>query len=231
MKKIFMALIFAALVLGLSSVALATVLTFDDLPHILFTPAPIPGEPIAPVPDGYGGFNWGSLPNQMYYFDWTEYQKYVDDPAIYGPGVVTQSGYKNGTVSTPNVAFNVGGNDVSITDGVFTFNGAYITAAWNNGLNIDIKGYNSGTELFSRTIVVDTLSPTWFNFNWSGIDKIFFHAYGGTDAGYWPEWGGPWFAMDNFTYNESTAVPEPGTLILLGISTMSLVGLKRWWKC
>lgn len=35
----------------------------------------------------------------------------------------------------------------------------------------------------------------------------------------------------HWEYNQvSTPVPEPGTLILLGISVMSVVGLKRWWK-
>ncbi len=39
-----------------------------------------------------------------------------------------------------------------------------------------------------------------------------------------------WALVDNLQFNPTAAVPEPGILILLGLSMMSVAGLRRWWK-
>jgi hypothetical protein len=164
----------------------ATVLTFDDL-----------AGSIVPVPDGYGGLDWSNF----YYLDTASY---------------TASGYTNGMVSSDNVAFNAWGASAGASGSVFDFNGAYLTAAWNNGLNILIEGYNGSTLLYSQTVTVSTYSPTWFQLDYLGITDLTFTSWGGTNAGY--SGNGTHFAMDDFTFNESTesTVPEPSTLLLLG---------------
>jgi hypothetical protein len=151
--------------------AQAVVVTFDDLP-----------ETLSPIPNGYGGLNW----NNFYHLNGSLEYPY---------------GYFNGTVSTPNVAFNAYGNpaSVSIGSGQFDFNSAYLTAAWNNKVNILVKGLLGGTVKYSTTVTVDTTHPRQFNFNFLAIDNLKFKSLSYDH-----------FALDNFDYK---AVPEPFTIL------------------
>ncbi len=113
MKKIVMVMM---VVLGLvSSDLLGAVLTFDD----------ISTSESASIPDGYGGFNWEDF-------------HYINAPAV-----VPDSGYDNGLVSGDYVAFastyeNPGTG--RILGDLFTFNGAYLTGGWRDGLNVKVDG-------------------------------------------------------------------------------------------
>lgn len=186
-------------VITLSSLpANATVLTFDDLTGFS-----------GPIPNGYGGLDWSNF----YYLDTTSF---------------TPSGYVNGTVSQPKVAFNAFGAPATVSSSnPFTFNGAYLTGSWNNGLNINVSGYLGGILQDSQTVTVNTTAPTWFNFNYVGIDSLTFTSSGGTSAGYGGL--GTHFALDNFTYNAvPKTVPEPSAVLgLLAIGGLGLVSLKR----
>ncbi|MHC5598405.1 MAG: PEP-CTERM sorting domain-containing protein [Nostoc sp.] len=176
------------------------VLTFDDLGAS--------DDHGNPIPNGYGGLNWDNF-------------YYLTTPT-YG---TNPSGYQNGTVSSPNVAFNAFGNPatastVSIGGGEFNFNSAYLTAAWNNGLNILVEGFLGGITKYATTVTVDSTSPTQFNFDFLGIDSLKFTSFGGVDAGY--EGSGTHLVLDNFTYNSET-VPEPTTI--LGLLTVGSFGV------
>ncbi len=158
----------------------------------------------------YGGFDW--LPPST---GWAFY--YMKS------SVFPDSGFANGIVSGNYVAFpstydpaGIGG---LISSDSFTFNGAYFTAAWRDGLNIQVDGYLEEEIVYTTTIVVGTTSPTWFNFNYAGIDEIRFVASGGTHhEGY--EYDNTHFAIDNFTY-----VPEPTTLLLLTLGAFGIRGI------
>lgn len=158
------------------------------------------------IPDGYGGFTWSD-----------------DFSLINGGNYHPGSGYDTGTVSGEYTAFNSWENDVSIENGTFTWNGAYFTAAWNNGLNITVEGWAGGSMVYTNTVVVNTTGPTWFDFNYENIDTVMFSSSGGTNAGYGGY--GTHFAMDNFTYNAS--VPEPSTLLLMGSGMAGLALFRR----
>lgn len=183
---------------------MATVLTFDDVTLALD----------GPIPNGYGGLNW----TNMYVLNST-------NPALAG------SGYDNGTVSGEYVAFNWFANIATASNGIFDFNGAYLTGAWRDGLSITVTGFFGAAELYTQTVVVDHDAPTWFGFNYLGIDRVEFESFGGVEV---PGLGGEGahFAMDNFTINEvvddrPTSVPDGGsTLVLLGgaIGAFRLIG-------
>ncbi|MBH8561979.1 PEP-CTERM sorting domain-containing protein [Nostoc sp. CENA67] len=184
--------------LGIGTVAQAAVLTFDDI-------APIPD--LAEIPDGYGGFNWDNF----------FYKNGSDITAL-------DTGYDNGRVSGDYVSYNGFGNQAILSDRVFDFNSAYLTAAWNDGLSVTVEGLNKGTTLYSKTVVVDTTNPTLVNFDFFGVDELRFTSFGGVEPDYLIGKGlGTQFALDNFTFNETvTPVPEPTLLsALLAVSTLS----------
>ena len=168
-------------------------ITFDDLTTTTY----------APIPNGYNGFDWRNF--------------YVINPSF----TLGSNGYKNGVYTTPNDAFNGGGAQASITSSTpFTLDSAYFTAAWSNGLNISIEGYNGATLVDSITLVTDTTGPTFTTFNWNGITEVVFDSSGGTDAGYGGK--GDNFAMDNLVV---TSTPEPPTLFLF-VGAILLLGMK-----
>lgn len=156
----------------------AEVLNFDDVTTGDF----------AILPAGYGGFTWDAV------------------GAVH-ESVYPDSGYNAGVVSGEYVGFNVLGETATVTGPVFDFNGVYLTAAWREGLNIRVSGYFEGALLYETTVVVDLYEPTWFDFNYAGVDELVFESFGGTDVLPSP-YIGPHFAMDDFTFNE---IIEPPT--------------------
>ncbi|MEA5603643.1 PEP-CTERM sorting domain-containing protein [Nostoc sp. UHCC 0252] len=192
------------IVLNIGAVAQAAVLTFDDI-------API--SDFDQIPNGYGGFNW----DNFYYNN--------------GSNAISLTGYDNGRVSGDYVAFNGFGDPALVSDGIFDFNSAYLTAAWNNGLSITVEGFKSGATLYSKTVVVDTTQPTLVNFDYFGIDELRFTSFGGVQPDYLVQTGGSGtqFALDNFTFNEKvTSVPEPTLLpAILSIITVSAGSVLR----
>ncbi|WP_375512822.1 PEP-CTERM sorting domain-containing protein [uncultured Nostoc sp.] len=187
------------IVVGIGAVAQATVLTFDDIAPISY---------LDQIPNGYGGFNWNNF-------------NYVNGSSP----LVTLTGDDNGRVSGDYVAFNGFGNPALVSDSVFDFNSAYLSATWNNGLSVTVEGLKSGATLYSKTVVVDTTQPTLVNFDYFGVDELKFTSFGGVEPDYLVKThgSGTQFALDNFTFNEkATSVPEPTLLpALLSIAALS----------
>lgn len=194
-------LLSVGLILAASAfVAHADTLTFDDIT----TDVSIDVS----VPNGYGDFDWNEF--------------HVVHKDYYHP----ESGYTRGTVSGNYTAFNWGSQVATVNDTLFDFNSAYLTAAWNTGLNIQVEGFLGGVSVHNTTVVVDNTGPTLFNFDFLGIDSLFFTSFGGVDANPDDGGSGTHFAMDNFTYN---VIPLPSAA-LLGMLGMGLVGLCRRWR-
>ncbi|WP_069791059.1 PEP-CTERM sorting domain-containing protein (plasmid) [Cyanobacterium sp. IPPAS B-1200] len=188
----------AVIALSVAGTAQAVVLTFDDVTQ----------GSSAEIPNGYGGLNWSNF--------WV--LKGTSQPG---------NGYEKGIVSGDYVAFNSFANPAEITGSLFDFNGAFLTAAWNDGLSVLVEGFNSGTNLYSQTVVVNTTSPTWFDFNFLGVDRLRFSSFGGVQN---PNLSvsDTHFAMDNFTFNETQAVPEPTSLIgILGLGAFGVISLRK----
>jgi len=170
-------------------------INFDDLPGTLL-----------PIPNGYNNLNWSNY----YYLDGVNY---------YG----NPSGYQNGVVSPNNVAFNGFGDPASIwqrTADPFVVYSGYLTAAWNDNLQVDLTGYYAGNPVISGSFLISTNGPTYFYATapvW--IDTFTIVSSGGTNHGYGGS--GEHYALDDLTV---FTTPEPGTLILIGTG---IIGLAR----
>ena len=203
MKKLLLA---AAIVVSAPSFSSATTITFDDLPMSNL------GTPIG---NGYGGLNWNN---------W-----YVLDTSIYGNGV---NGYAHGLVSSPNVAYNSFGGPAtfSAASGAFTLDSFYLTAAWNNNLDVTVQGYNAANVLVNTSsFQVSTFAPTLETFNWTNLGSVTISTSGGVSAGL--DGVGTHVALDNLTINGSISigVPEISTwaMMLAGFAGLGLVAARR----
>jgi hypothetical protein len=175
----------AALSLAISTAHGATI-NFDDLP----------GSE-GPIPLGHGGFTWTN-----FYF--LNAQTYGTNP----------SGYLAGMVSASKVAFNAGGSPASFSAAEpFNLVSAYLTGAWNDGLQVTVTGFNGVNQVATQTVTTSAYAPTLYTFNFNNITSVTFSSAGGVQA--YPAGTATHFAMDNLTVS---AIPEPGSaaLVLLG---------------
>jgi hypothetical protein len=180
---------------SLASGAQATTITFDDLPGNF-----------SAIANGYGGLDWNN-------FDNLNGDTYGGNP----------SGYQNGVVSHSIVAYNGFGDPASFSAASpFTLNDFYITAAWNDGLDVTVTGLLGGVQQDQTNLVINTSGPTHVVLNWAGIDEVDFSTCCGVNHGY--DGGGTHFALDNVTFN---GVPEPAAwgLMILGFAGVG-VGLR-----
>src|SRR5664280_926965 len=130
-KKLVLSLLFV-LCIFTSMPVLAEIVTFDNLP----------GSGEKQIPAGYSGFNW----NNGWYLNATD-------------NIYQNSGYQTALTSGSNVAFGANYDDVQISaaNGAdFTFNSAYFAAAWNNGLSLNLQGYNNGSLKYDMTYSLNT---------------------------------------------------------------------------
>jgi hypothetical protein len=204
MKKFFEGIVALTFVcVALVGNANASILTFDDVA--------VSGDNSEQL-GSYGGFSW----TNMYVLNADEY-------------IGGASGYNGGRVSGTNVAFNGFAVQATAASGTFDFNSAYLAAAWNNGLSVRVQGFLNGNLLYDTTVQLLNASATpgagsqQFVFNYVGINQLVFNSFGGTDAGF--NGGGEHFAMDNFEFNATNAIPEPGSLLVWGVLGLAGVGM------
>jgi hypothetical protein len=151
-------------------------LTFDDLSTSCYDP----------ITNGYAGFNWTNV--------WV------------ANGVCLGVGYLNGTISSPNVAFNGYGEDASfnVVSGTFSLTSAYVTSV--NGSSITVMGYNGSTLVYNKAYPVNGAAPTFITFGYDDITEVYIT-------------GGK-FALDNITINGSSLTITPvGTSIVVSWPT------------
>jgi len=147
------------------------------------------------VPGGYGGVNW----DNFYALD------------TYG---YNASGYLNGAVSPDIVLYNGGGNPASISGTGFILTSGYFTAAWNNGLTMQVEGFVGGVSTYSTSFTIDATGPTLEMFGWANLSSVTFTSFGGDPAGY--DGIGPHFALDNLTIRAAPAPELTSWVMMLG---------------
>src|SRR5687767_14558589 len=133
-----------------------------------------PGHDHVGVPNGYGGLQWNNF-------------------GIYcGACRPASEGYRTGTVSPTNVAFNFYGDPASISSvNPFDLSSAQLTAAWNltNVVQVRVEGFAGTNVTYDNTYTVQRGAPTLVQFNYHGVTKVRFTTLPAAH-----------FAMDDLTY-------------------------------
>lgn len=196
MKTRLLFLLMSAGAVGLSRAD--PVITFDDLP-----------SSGSSVPATYHGLNF----TNFIYLDGVNYG-------------LNPSGYKAGLVSSNFDIYGIGGTTATISAGNFDLISAQATAAWNDNLQLEVRGYIKGTQVYDLITTLSATGPTLVNFNFYGVDEVDFTGSGGTHhSGY--AGAGTELMLDNLIVN--THVPFlPALITNGGFETGSFTGWEHF---
>jgi len=140
----------------------------------------------------------------------------------------TGSGYGIANTSGDFSAFNIDGNAAELSSPGFNLIGGNFTAAWNDGLQVQVDAYNGATLLHSLTMTLSATGVLSQAFTWTNLTRVVFSITGaGTpNPSFAANGNGVNFAADDL---QITATPIPGSLLLLltGIGTIGAIGYKR----
>lgn len=197
MRTTIVSALMLALSLAAESGAATEVLTFDDL-----TGSDAGG---VPVPNGYGSLSWDFI----YWLNSSTVSQ-------------TPNGYLNGLVSGTNVAYGGSPGTGSISAATpFSVISMYMTAAWDDPVNIEIVGFRSNTVIYDNTFIVRFSGPTLLALNYLNVDRVEFHPLSGTQIN--PNIASLQFAIDNLT----VTVPEPALPALAAFGVLALALRRR----
>ena len=201
MKKTLLATVVASMLCAMTATALAGTYGFDTL------------TPFTTPPSGYAAIQ-----------TWNGSFSVVNNTCCNG----TASGYYVNNVSPSNEIYDPFGLPANLGasgDPTFMLNSFYVGAAWNDGENLNIVGLLNGVQVgsYNTNVTISAIGPAILvTLNWSGINEVDFTPSGGVNHGW--SGAGEHFVIDDITTN---AVPEPGTLMMLGSGVVGIAGLLR----
>lgn len=149
--------------------------------------------------------DFGQIPSGYESFTWNAAAWYV------GKDVLPSSGFQTGTNGTASLFNNSLSTDLYISftpvnvNETFTFNGAYITAAYpapnttpETILEVTVQGLLDGAVVPGKTMTVSisATEQTWFDFEYDGIDEVKFI----------PSPSDSLIVIDDITINEITTI-------------------------
>jgi hypothetical protein len=183
-----------AAVITANQIASAAVIGFDDLS---------PGVDWINVPNSYSGLQWDNF------------------AVLIGSYRSLSEGYRIGTTSPQNVAFNKFGDPAEVSwTNTFDLTSAQLTAATPNLVNLTVIGYSGTTQLYSSTITISNTAATRIDFNYLGITRVRFVASPTTQ-----------FVLDDLTLsgipgltNTPPATNSPGDTVSLGPVQVTTLG-------
>jgi len=186
-------LVLTACLFVISSLGWADVINFSNLP----------GNGSA-VPEGYAGFNWHNF-----------YDMSMNGVLDFLPNVMPAGAVPRSAPPNMSFAFDHVGQSSAFSNGTstFSFDSAWFASMVANPTALQIVGELHGKVVDSKIIVLTGGTPQLQTFDWSGINEVrFTPIVAATNTG-----DGGQFLMTNLTVNAATpAIPEPGTLLLIG---------------
>jgi hypothetical protein len=171
------------------------------------------------------GRETGEIPTKWASFTWSPDAYWANGTAPDNAG----TGFQNGMVSAPNVAYNDGRPVLAFGRNTpFELVSFYLTSALRNGLEVTVTGYMRGVEVDSETFTVNESAPTLETFDWH-VDRVTLHGSGKGD--------GDIFVLDNLTTmplsgsspnfaQAGAAAPEAPTwiMMLVGLAGLGFTG-------
>ncbi|CAF0722354.1 unnamed protein product [Didymodactylos carnosus] len=137
--------------------------------YLTFNNIPGARETSSMIPNGYGGLDWE---NAGYIYE------------CYAKKTYPLSGYRHGYTFGKYIAFNSGGNEMSILSiNQTTFNvySMDVNSVYNDNLKLTIVGLQAGVELYTKTVTLEfSYSQTIELDNWTNIDHLLFQSSGGS---------------------------------------------------
>ena len=217
MRSFKLSLLSLSLVAGVSSTGAAQQVNFDDLTGFL-----------SPIASPYAGLNWSNA--------------YVMNvPVVYGVGPAT-GGFGTALSSGERVVLNGGGTAMAISGSTFNLLSGTFAAAWTDGLNLNVRGFSGGTELYNRNYTLNWFTASNLELGMFGVDNVTFSSSGGTVGEGFVWDSNQSFAADNLEFGEGAVsrrfvvdggdvgglavVPEPMTVSLMAAGLLVLGGVQ-----